>query len=51
VQAIGLIDLIHLLKERHKDFLKNLARLILIESGAPWNRINQTLVTINERLP
>jgi hypothetical protein len=47
MQTIGLSYVIQFLQQRGKYFLKDLTGLILVETGAPGNCINQPLVPID----
>src|ERR1044072_9473802 len=51
MQTVGIRDVVQLLEQCREYFLKNLTGLILVETRAPGNRVNQALVSINQNLP
>ena len=51
MQAVGLVNFVHLFEERDKHFLKDLARLVFVKTRAPRNGVNEALVTVDKDVP
>jgi hypothetical protein len=51
VQALGLLYVFKFLKERRENFLKDLGGCVFIETRAAGNRVDETLIAIDERFP